>query len=296
MMPLLLLYLLWTGSVPPPGRVDADLNVFPPDGFGEAWRKHETAHIFASANLYGHIDGGAELFLEFGFEQLTVQTYVAATGKDRGEIQVELYRMTDTVAAAGVYLLKCGKESPVPAFKERHTLNKFQLLFVRDRYFVIVNNPEGDDSIRPGMIDFARYIASRLPSGAPVNATSLLPQENLVEGSVRLARGPYALQSIFTLGEGDILQLRRRLTAVAARYEDSAGGYTLILADYPDATLAAAAFSNLQDNLDSYLTVEDKSARRLVFKDYEGEYGLLQLNGRAISIMLHLAKKPARLP
>lgn len=296
MMLLLLLCLLRTGPVHLPGAEDADLALLPPDGFRQVWKRSERAHVFASADLYGHIDGGAELFLEFGFEQLTVQTYIAATGADSNEIQVEIYRMTDPEATAGVYLLKCGKESPVPAFGERHTLNKFQLLFMRDRYFVVVNNPEGNDMIKAGMLDFARYIASRLPPASVVKAISLLPTKGLVEGSIRLARGPYALQSIYTLGEGDILQLGRRLTAVSAQYEEAAGRHTRILVEYPDETVAAAAFSFLGTNLDSYLKIEDKGEHSLAFKDYAGEYGLLQLDGNRIRITLHLSKKPAMLP
>ncbi len=294
MMLLLLLTFLWSVTARFPDR--EDLALLPPDRFQEVWNRSEGAHIFASADLYGHIDGGAELFLEFGFEQLTVQRYVAETGKGRREIQIELYRMADPEAATGIYLLKCGKESPAPSFNERHTLNKFQLLFLRDRYFVIVNNPEGDDTIKAGMLYFARYISSRLPPGSPVKAISLLPTRGLLEGSIRLARGPYALQAIYTLGEGDILQLGRKLTAVSAGYDDTGGRYTLILTEYPDDAAAAAAFSYLRNNLDSYLTVEDKSPLYLIFKDYAGEYGRLQLDGTRIRVTLHLSKRPAILP
>ncbi|HPB73006.1 MAG TPA: hypothetical protein PLX71_08505, partial [Phycicoccus sp.] len=76
--------------------------------------------MYGPGDLYNYIDGGAELFLEFGFEACTVQQY--KRGAD--EAVMEVYRMDDPVAARGIYLMKCGVEKPDPAFKERHTADK----------------------------------------------------------------------------------------------------------------------------------------------------------------------------
>ncbi len=43
---------------------------------------------------------------------------------------VEIYRMADPVAATGIYLMKCGKETRDASFTERHTVNRHQLMFV----------------------------------------------------------------------------------------------------------------------------------------------------------------------
>lgn len=298
-MSLLLLYcFLCLGAPGVLPVLSPDLALLPPDGFLQTWRRSERVRLFASADLYGYIDGGAELFLEFGFEQLTVQPYTPdfrAPGKPglKGELQVEIYRMTDPVAAAGVYLMKCGKESPDPSFRERHTINQYQLLLKRDRYLVIVNNVEGDEAIRPGMLEFGRFIASQLPAGKPLVLDESLPKEGMVKDSFRLIRGPYGLQSLYTLGEGDILQLRRSLTAVSARYEDAGGKRTIILVDYPSEQAASGAFLHIQRNLDSYLRVEVKTERRLTFKDYAGEYGVISLSGKRLTVAVHLSKKPA---
>jgi hypothetical protein len=275
-----------------------DLTLLPPDGFLQTWKMSERVRVFTSADLYGHIDGGAELFLEFGFEQLTVQLYTpnfrpSRTPKQENELQVEVYRMTDPIAAAGVYLLKCGNESLDPSFRERHAINKYQLLFKRYRYLVIVNNVEGDEGIQPAMLDFARFIASRLPAEKPLLLDESLPKKGKVKDSLRLIRGPYALQSLYTLGEGDILQLRRSVTAVSARYGDANGKRTVILADYPNEQAARGAFLHVQSNLDGYLKVEAKNEHRLVFKDYAGEWGVISLAGRRLMVEVHLSKKPA---
>ena len=155
--------------------------------------------------------------------------------------------MTDPIAAAGIYLMNCGQESRDPAFSERHSLNKYQLIFKRDRYYVIVGNTTGNKAFRTIMLDFARYIAARLPAEQPLKIDLLLPKDGLIKSSVRLLRGPYGLQSIFTLGEGDVMQLGRKITAVSGRYRDANGKYSLILADYPTAAAARKAFDHLRN-------------------------------------------------
>jgi hypothetical protein len=290
----LLWFLLFGGSIPLPALA-ADTDLLPPNGFLQIWMKNGNSRIFTSSDLYGLIDGGAEIFLEFGFEQLTVQSYTpgAAAKSGADEFEVEIYRMADPVAATGIYLMSCGKESADPSFAERHNLNQFQLIFKRNRYYVIVNNSEGNEKLRSGMLDFARYIAARLPAETPVKLNELLPQRGLNKASIRLIRGPYALQSIYTLGAGDILQLGRKLTAVSGAYQDATGKYSLVLVDYPDEQAAQKALANVHGNLDSYLKVQEKNDRRLIFKDFNNEFGVVSISGKHLTIKLHLAKKPA---
>src|SRR5665811_1546039 len=69
-----------------------DKNDLPRAGF-------EGTRSFSETSLYGYIDGGAELYLEYGFDTLVV-TEVTALSKD---IKVEVYRMTDAEAAFGIF-------------------------------------------------------------------------------------------------------------------------------------------------------------------------------------------------
>jgi hypothetical protein len=266
----------------------AGQTVVPADNAVPGWKKSDPAKTFAQADLYGYIDGGAELFLEFGFEQLVVQKY--KNGAD--EMAVEAYRMTDPVAAAGIYLMKAGRETPEPAFTERNTANKFQLTFQRNRYYVIVNNLAGKDALRPAVVQFASAVAAALPPAVSVPELALLPRPGLVADSARLIRGPYGLQAVYTLGDGDILQLGRKVTAVAGNYKKPAGTSSLILVDYPDPASAGKALGYLQANLDKYLKITGKSAGGFVFQDYNKKFGAVRLTGKRLEIRVRLDKTP----
>jgi hypothetical protein len=295
---LLPLWILLSAASAAQGAGAPDMALLPPGGFLDTWNRSEKQRVFTAADLYGHIDGGAEIFLEFGFEQLTLQRYTRARTKDAnqpaGELQVEIYRMTDPVAAAGIYLMNCGKESRDPAFAERHCLNKYQLIFKRDRYYVIVGNTTGSKAFQTIMRDVGRHIAARLPAEQPLKLAGVLPKDGLIESSVRLIRGPYALQSVFTLGDGDVLQLGRKITAVSGDYRDADGKRSIVLADYPSAAAAEKAFDHLRKNLDEHLTVQENGERRLVFKDYDDKFGSVSVDGKRISVTLHLSSAPRR--
>ncbi|OFV80387.1 MAG: hypothetical protein A2Y78_04690 [Acidobacteria bacterium RBG_13_68_16] len=262
--------------------------LLPPSGFLGTWNVEGKPRLFPGSELYGHIDGGAEIFFEFGFEEATVQRYRSPAG----EVVVEHYTMSDPLGALGIYLGKCGKETPDPTLAERHTAGRFQLMFVRDRYFVIVDNLAGTPALTPVLVEFARFIASRLPESRPVTVFDTLPKQGQIEGSRRLIRGPVALEAIATLGRGDILQLGGRTAAVAADYSDAAGKYTVIIATYPDVQAAAAAFRNLTDNLDSEIKPLARTETRLVFRDYDGTFGTASLGASRLELRLRLRQEP----
>jgi hypothetical protein len=262
-----------------PARAVGDLALLPPDSFIGSWKRSDAPRLCAGRSVY--IDGGAELFFEFGFERLTQQKYQA--GPD--QVVIDFYRMTDPIAAAGIYLMKCGKETPDPAFRDRHTVNRYQLMFVRDRFFVIVNNVSGAEALAPDVMKFATFVASKLAPSQPLGVFGQLPQAGLVKGSLRLIRGPYGLQAVYTLGDGDILQLGGRITAVAGDYADPAHGtWTEIATSYPSAAVASAAMSFLQGHLDVYLKPISRTPARLVFQDYEKKFGVVTTEGSRLLV------------
>jgi hypothetical protein len=271
-------------------RPAGDADLLPPEGFSAGWAKSAPLKVFRSADLYGHIDGGAEAFLEIGFEQLTVQKYRDGAN----ELTVELYRMTDATAARGIYLARCGKETPDPGLRERHTASRHQILLQRHRYYLVLSNTAGGAANAPILTKAAQAMVTRMPADSQVAALTLLPPAGLVPGSARLFRGPVGLQAVYTLGDGDILQLGGRLTGVAGDYRDASGAAsTLVLVEYPNPEAASSALTHLKVNLDNYLKPMATTDARLVFQDYERKFGVASVTGRRLEVRLHLAKPPA---
>ncbi len=266
-----------------------------PDQFAPGWVKNEAMLRFVKNDLYGHIDGGAELFHELGFDELLMQRYT----RGEQELSLEIYVMSSTESALGIYLTMCGKEEPNPAIKTRHTANRTQFTFLKSNYFIQINNIYGDSAIVPDMVLLANRVIDKIPVGKSVTLFNILPKEDardLVAGSELLVRGQYGLQPIFTFGPGDILMLNGEVFGVVADYANSAGvTWTRLIIDYPDTTRAKAAFDNLVAKLDNTLVVQNRSSGRFSFKDYQSEYGSAVLTSKLLDIHLHLPRDPALL-
>ena len=263
------------------GPGDAD-SLLPPGGFLGTWKEEGKPEIFESAGLYGHIDGGAEVYLELGFDRLTVQRYLSGAA----EIVVEIYRMSDPVAALGIYLMQCGRESPDETVGARNTKNPFQLLFVKGAVYATVTNADGSAEGAKALAPFGRYVAARLPAGDAGDPFAALPAAGRIAGSERVIRGPFTLQAVYTLGEGDILELEARggrpgVTAAAADYEGEKGEvFTRIAAVYPDSGRAGAVFEKMPSRLDTRISVLSRNDTRLVFRDFAGRFGTVVLEER----------------
>lgn len=272
-------------------QVKAQTLRLPEDGFMEGWEKHDKSLHFNRGGLYEYINGGAELFLEFGFEELFVQHY----RKGNHEISLEVYCMEIPEAALGIYLMKCGQETPLPEIKARNSADRLQFLIVKNNYFLLVNNFKGEEKLIPVMIELTNETLKSVPSENPVKIFSFLPEENFVEGSRRIIRGPFSLQSLYTLGKGDILQLRGKVFAVSGEYTDSDGKtYTRIIVPYIDKDQAREAYMHLLSNLDPYLKTMEKDSDWFTFKDYKNQYGIVLLRKNIIDIKVNLKSKPKK--
>jgi len=272
-------------AAPPAG----DVALLPADGAAASCTRSGATETYNGADLYGLIDGGAEAFLELGFERATVQRYACA-GR---EITLELYRMSDATAALGIYLAKCGRETPDSSLPARNTIGRLQLQVVKGTFYVTVTGDAAGDGMRPALLALAGAAIGAVAAegGDPLAA---LPADGLVAGSERLIRGPFALQAIVTLGEGDILQLQENgVTALAGEYREAGGArFSRVLADYPTAATAERAFAAVRDGLDPYLTVVERAATRLVLRDHAGRFGVVSRSGARIELLVNLPAPP----
>jgi len=279
--PIILAAALLAGLAQP--AVGSDL---PPDDWVAGWHRCGSPLLFTRQDLYGYIDGGAELFFEFGFNNLVVQRYRCG---DR-EVSLDLYQMSGPDAGLAVYWAKRGRETPVPGIPEPHTGGEYQITVLKGRYFVQANNQSGEAENLPVMVKLLQWLLPRLPAESAQDWLQKLPADR-VPGSELLVAGPYSLQMVYTLGEGDVLQLADGLFGVCAEVaEGLEHKRTQMWVEYPTAEAACAAMANLQNNLDEYLTKVRASRDSLTFKDFKNEYGRVVRSGRSLELNLHLLR------
>ncbi len=253
--------------------------LYPPE-----WHPLEK-HVYYKDNLYGYINGGAELFKEFGFKNLSVQHFKI----DSTEIAVNLYEMSNDTSALGIYLAKCGTENPWPDLNMRHTVNPYQVTALMDKYFIQIDNFSGDS----GALDEISALLVKLDkqTTAPIDPF-ILPESSRIVNSERLIRGPFALQPVYTFGQGEVLNLNGEIFAQYARYKDETKEWALLVIPYPDEQDAQKAFANVCANLDPYHTVITRTTNTLEFKDYKNKFGKIELQKEQLFIQFGLPELP----
>jgi len=266
---------------------EAAEDFLPDSNFADGWKVSSKVINYTSSNLYGYINGGAELFLEFGFDSLIILNYQ----KGEEELSLEIYKMKTALAAYGVYLMKCGKEESSEEIAARHTVNRFQYLLLRNKYFVQVNNFSGSEDNLKAMTLLSQKFIKGIEAAKEPEIFNWLPQENRIAGSELIIRGQYGLQSIYTFGPQDILGLNGQHFALLADYKTEADGkYTRLRIGYPDAQTAAKVFADIKQNLDPLLKQVKSVESLLVFQDYKNEFGVIEKRDNFLDIKIHLKK------
>lgn len=256
-----------------------------PERFNTDWARAGKEKTFILQDLYNRINGAAELFLEMGFRQLVAQHYQS------GEVtlELEIYQMEDPTAALGIYFHKRGNETPVYGLTGRHTGNRFQITACKGKYFIQINNFSGNERRLPAMVELTRSVLNAVPEDETVELLALLPQRELLPGSELIFRGPFSLQSLYSFGEGDVLQLRGKVFGIAGDYlTDGECATTRLFIPYGDRAAATAAYRHLVRHLDPHMTVIGQNEQRLVFRDFKGECGVVKLDDNRLEAEVHL--------
>jgi hypothetical protein len=84
-----------------PVRDGGDASLFPRLA-DRSWTATEPARTFGPDNLYEEIDGEAELFLPYGFQELTVG-FLRPAGNEKAEVRLEIFRHATARDAFGIF-------------------------------------------------------------------------------------------------------------------------------------------------------------------------------------------------
>jgi hypothetical protein len=258
------------------GQASAEAAPMPGPDFAPGWARSGALRTFTGQDLFNQIDGGAELFLEFGFVKLRLQAYT----RDKSELTLNAYEMESAASALGIYLMKMGRETPFPEVAARNSSEEAQLTILKGRTFVQVDNLGDEPAAKADAVALANAFLAGVSEEPIVSPLAELPTEGRVPASERLIRGPYGLQPYFTFGEGDILSMGGKVFGALAEYRMPDGAsFTRLIVPYPGPDAAAAALAFLRANLDSYIKVTAERPDGFDFQDFQAKKGVVTISG-----------------
>jgi len=149
------------------------------------------AQEFVGDDLFLYMNGGAEIYHEYGFERLTVRDY----REGEKTIAVEVYTMAGD--AFGIYSFTRSEKGEAIDLGCGGSLSDYYLSFWSGRHMVVVTAQTEFEGKREAVLEIGRELAEGFPpSGERPDIFALLPQENMAQGSEKYIVGPISMQNV----------------------------------------------------------------------------------------------------
>jgi hypothetical protein len=227
---------------PTPPAVSSPLtDAFPGAGAVAGWTPDGEIETYDNETIFNLVNGQADFFFVYGFEQVAVQRYKNA---EDVVLDIQIWQMVDDEGAYGLFSASVAGE-PVDVGNEGDVDPERRLAFWQNRYvaqlFARKEIPDAD------LRAFAGAVSAALPAGGERPAlVDRLPADGMVPRSTVFFHEELSIQNEVWLGGENILGLSPDTDGVLARYEIDGATVRLLLVEYPDVEAAAAAAAALE--------------------------------------------------
>ena len=207
------------------------------------WKAEGQDDIYNRKTLYDYIDGGAEVYLAYGFREALARRL---TKPDQPAITVDLFDMGCSEDAYGIFSFE--RESGDVGIGRDSEYAAGLLRFWKGVFFVSVLADRETLTSRQTVMELGKEIAQRIEDcGARPRMLSFLPSEQLIATSVCYFHKKSGLDYHYFLADENILRLGERTNAVLARYGTGDTKTRVLLVEYPNVRRAQAAFDSFVD-------------------------------------------------
>ncbi|KIX13008.1 DUF6599 family protein [Dethiosulfatarculus sandiegensis] len=186
---------------------------------------------YQGENLFRMINGGADIYHEYGFKQVVRGEYFGP--KDR-TIKLESYEMQTPAAAYGMYTFKAGKGGKALKIGRASLMQEYYLNFWKGNLLVTLVGMDSDKQTMEGLTAQAKAVDKRITrTGARPELAELVLSEPTTLSNARYVRGPLGLMSSYIFDTKNIFQVRQGMVGeikdckvLVFKYRDEAESLT----------------------------------------------------------------------
>lgn len=229
------------------------------DNCGE-WLIAAPAEHYKTEELYYLINGGADLYLEYGFQEVIAQTYENNHGD---KISVEIYDMGTDSAAYGIFTMNRianGKEVNIGQMSLK---SDYSLSFWKGNFFVLMRSGKVNTQTAEGFCLLAELIAKKI---MPKGELPHLVKDFNKGSSTTYFMGTLGLSSVYYFDYSNVFKLKHGVAAVSGDSID-------IQLAYPNVMAADSAFKQGVEFLKNKekFTFVDENQQAYKFLDRKGK-------------------------
>jgi hypothetical protein len=118
------------------------------------------SETYNGEGLWGYIDGGADIYLEYGFDKVLVQEIIVNGIKAKADI----YMMKSAEAAFGIFSLSRFKCRANPELCTFNCVSEFQVQLARGNFYMSIVNERGSDEERELCLRAAKILVNKVRS------------------------------------------------------------------------------------------------------------------------------------
>ena len=227
---------------------------------------------YHSENLFDYIDGGAELYLSYGFKRLYKRTYVR---EGQPEIIVDIFDMGSSASAFGVF--SHSREEVNDDFGQGSEYHGGFLRFWKNRYYISILGTPVTAEAEKTIFALGRTIEAAITEKGPLpGIVKLLPPSNLVAESVRYFHHHVWINSYYYIADENILQIDKNTEVLLAEYRSGKSNSFLLIARYPDPESSRSAYQNF---MKEYFSDADREGG---IRDEKGAWSFSRLYGKTV--------------
>lgn len=218
------------------------------------WSPSDTAQIYVGGDLFTFINGGADIYHEYGFNRVITQEF--GSSDNQHSINVEIYEMNDPASAFGIYTFKIGNKGKKLSIGQDALLQNYYLNFWKGKYLIILTGFDSEKATTDGLITLAEAISGKIkktgskPELIQLLPEEILPEENFPNLQLKYLKGNLALFNQYQFDTENIFGLRE---GVIGNYKN----FRIFIFEYEDE----------QESKNYYLTALNKIKQNNYFND-----------------------------
>jgi len=152
--------------------------------------KFKAPRHFTGESLFGYMNGGAELYREYGISDAVITEFAVGNR----QYKCEIYKMTGPEEAFGIYSVSKYRCLSSPAFAEYTCLNRYQIQVCKGPYYISIINRSGTSADSLTALKAAKILCDKITDPSADLRTFIPDTDNeMMKGSAVLVKGRLGL-------------------------------------------------------------------------------------------------------
>ena len=201
-------YLLVLSTVPLFAQKQSVLEYLPDMASLDGWEVMGEPQTAEGEDLFLLINGGAEIYNEYGFSRAVFHSYVHGPAS----VNLEIYEMKDAASAYGAYSFKTGRDGESIDIGTEARFEEYYLNFWKGNLVVTLVGFDTEPETREAILTLANLVDARITGeSARPELVDILPPTTIGGAPVHATyvEGNLALLNRYRFGSGNVFQAER---------------------------------------------------------------------------------------